>query len=56
MFFNRDSDAGLEAAKHALDVLRDAGFVNVGDLVIITQGDVMDTVGSTNNMRILTVE
>jgi len=27
-----------------------------GDLVIVTQGDVMDTVGSTNNMRILTVE
>ncbi|GAA03804.1 pyruvate kinase [Photobacterium leiognathi] len=56
VYFDRDSDAGLEAAKHALDVLRDAGFVQVGDLVIITQGDVMDTVGSTNNMRILTVE
>ncbi|MGF1686188.1 pyruvate kinase [Photobacterium japonica] len=56
VFFDRDSDAGLEAAKHALSVLKDKGFLDQGDLVIITQGDVMDTVGSTNNMRILTVE
>ena len=27
-----------------------------GDLVIVTQGDVMSTVGSTNTTRILTVE
>lgn len=56
VFFNRDSDAGLDAAKHALSVLKEHGFLNTGDLVIITQGDEMDKVGSTNNMRILTVE
>jgi pyruvate kinase len=27
-----------------------------GDLVIVTQGDVMSTIGSTNTTRILTVE
>ncbi|GHA37817.1 pyruvate kinase [Photobacterium aphoticum] len=56
VFFNRDSDAGLDAAKHALSVLKEHGFLNTGDLVIITQGDEMDKIGSTNNMRILTVE
>ncbi|MFG0730987.1 pyruvate kinase [Photobacterium damselae] len=56
VFFNRDSDAGLDAAKHAMNVLKEAGHLVSGDLVIITQGDVMDIVGSTNNMRILTVE
>ena len=56
IFFDRDSDAGLDAAKHALYVLKDAGYVQAGDLTIITQGDKMDTIGSTNNMRILMVE
>ncbi|OAN18280.1 pyruvate kinase [Photobacterium jeanii] len=56
VFFDRDSDAGLEAAKHAVAVLKEQHYLATGDLVIITQGDVMDTVGSTNNMRILTVE
>ncbi|KLV04739.1 pyruvate kinase [Photobacterium aquae] len=56
VFFDHESDAGLEAAKHAVAVLKEAGYLETGDLVIITQGDIMDTVGSTNNMRILTVE
>jgi len=56
IYFDRESDAGLEAAKHALAVLKEHGYLTTGDLVIITQGDVMDTIGSTNNMRILTVE
>ncbi|WEM43300.1 pyruvate kinase [Photobacterium sp. DA100] len=56
VYFNRDSDAGLEAAKHAVETLKEKGFLTSGDLVIVTQGDVMDTIGSTNNMRILTVE
>ena len=56
VYFDRDSDAGLDAAKHAIAVLKDKYYLVKGDLVIVTQGDVMDTVGSTNNMRILTVE
>ncbi|MCQ1058256.1 pyruvate kinase [Photobacterium sp. ZSDE20] len=56
VYFNRDSDAGLDAAKHAIETLKEKGFLSTGDLVIVTQGDVMDTVGSTNNMRILSVE
>lgn len=56
VYFDRDSDAGLAAAKHAIAVLKEGGFLSAGELVIITQGDEMDIIGSTNNMRILIVE
>ncbi|MCW8327324.1 pyruvate kinase [Photobacterium sp. SDRW27] len=56
IFFDRDSDTGLAAAKHAIAVLKEQDYLEKGDLVIITQGDEMDIIGSTNNMRILMVE
>lgn len=49
-------DAGLPAAQQAIDTLKSQKWLQKGDKVIITQGDIMDTVGSTNNMRILVVE
>ncbi|WP_154215711.1 pyruvate kinase alpha/beta domain-containing protein, partial [Vibrio parahaemolyticus] len=42
-------------AQAAISSLKDQGYLHEGDLVIITQGDVMDVVGSTNCMRILPV-
>lgn len=56
VYFERDSDTGLAAAKHAIESLKERDYLSKGDLVIITQGDEMDIVGSTNNMRILMVE
>ncbi|MCN4700496.1 pyruvate kinase [Escherichia coli] len=47
---------GVAAASEAVNLLRDKGYLMSGDLVIVTQGDVMSTVGSTNTTRILTVE
>ncbi|MBT9433001.1 pyruvate kinase [Candidatus Sodalis endolongispinus] len=47
---------GVAVATHATNLLRDKGFLVSGDLVIITQGDVMDMVGTTNTIRILRVE
>ncbi|WMQ73409.1 MAG: Pyruvate kinase II [Sodalis sp.] len=55
VYFNGDCD-GVAAATHATNLLRDKGFLASGDLVIITQGDVMDMVGTTNTSRILRVE
>ncbi|WP_213993946.1 pyruvate kinase [Sodalis sp. dw_96] len=55
VYFNSDGD-GVFAATEAANLLRDKGFLMSGDLVIITQGDVMSTVGTTNTSRILRVE
>jgi len=54
--FNSDADAGLSTALKAIATLKDKGYIDSGDLVIITQGDVMDIAGSTNCIRILTVK
>lgn len=55
VMFSGDCD-GLTAAVAAANQLRDRGFLMSGDLVIITQGDVMALVGSTNTCRILCIE
>ncbi|ACR68789.1 pyruvate kinase [Edwardsiella ictaluri] len=47
---------GVAAAQAAANLLRDKGFLLSGDLVIVTQGDQMDTIGSTNTCRTLRVE
>ncbi len=55
VYFNAKEDAGLPTAQAAIRCLKEQGFLNDGDVVIITQGDVMDVVGSTNCMRIMPV-
>ncbi|WP_347254643.1 pyruvate kinase [Leminorella grimontii] len=55
VLFPGDCD-GLTAAMAATNLLKEKGFLMSGDLVIITQGDVMALVGSTNTCRILRVE
>lgn len=55
VYFDGDCDC-VAAATHATNLLRDKGFLVSGDLVIITQGDVMDMVSTTNTSRILRVE
>ena len=47
---------GIAAASEAIARLRDNGYLMVGDTVIVTQGDQMGTIGSTNTCRILVVE
>ncbi|MFB9216854.1 pyruvate kinase [Vibrio sinaloensis] len=53
VYFDSKGDTGLETAQSAVDTLKKRGLLDDGDIVIITQGDVMDVVGSTNCMRIL---
>ncbi|TCW00024.1 pyruvate kinase [Biostraticola tofi] len=55
VYFDSNGD-GVEAATYAANLLRDKGYLMSGDLVIITQGDVMSMVGTTNTSRILRVE
>ncbi|WP_127958418.1 pyruvate kinase [Serratia microhaemolytica] len=55
VYFGSHSD-GVAAASDAVERLRDKGYLMPGDLVLVTQGDVMGTIGSTNTSRILRVE
>ncbi len=56
VYFNNDADAGLPSAQHAIQTLKEKGLLSKGDTVIITQGDLMDVVGTTNLMRIMEVD
>lgn len=42
--------------KEAIEVVKQQGHIHTGDLVILTHGDVMETVGSTNTCKIMTVQ
>ncbi|MGL9773213.1 MAG: pyruvate kinase [Sodalis sp. (in: enterobacteria)] len=55
VYFDGDGE-GVAAATRATNLLHDKGFLVSGDLVIITQGDVINMVGTTNTSRILRVE
>ncbi|XBC44630.1 MAG: pyruvate kinase [Buchnera aphidicola (Schlechtendalia peitan)] len=54
MFFN-SKNIGVSAAHDAIILLKKKGFLKKGNLVIITQGDIMGRVGKTNTSRILRV-
>lgn len=56
VFFQCDADAGLASAQAAIETLKSSKMLQTGDKVIITQGDVMDTVGTTNLLRIMDVQ
>jgi pyruvate kinase len=45
-----------EVCHDALAVLKAKGLLHSGDLVLLTHGDKMDTVGSTNTCKVLLVE
>lgn len=47
---------GVAAVHDAIALLREKGYLMSGDLVIITQGDVMGASGTTNTSRVLRVE
>ncbi len=54
-YFDSKNEEGFTVAQAALESLKEKKLLSFGDLVIITQGDVMDVEGSTNCMRILPV-
>ncbi len=55
LYFDTNVESGFDVAHSALQSLKERKLVDFGDLLIITQGDIMDVAGSTNCMRILPV-
>lgn len=54
IYFNSKND-GFKSSQEAIALLCNKGFLFSGDLVIITQGDIMGKIGKTNTSRILKV-
>ncbi len=55
LYFDTNVETGFDVALEALKSLKERRLVDFGDILIITQGDIMDVAGSTNCMRILPV-
>ncbi|MDP5291202.1 pyruvate kinase [Oceanimonas sp. CHS3-5] len=57
VYFKADESKNIsETCRDAIATLKQSGHVNSGDLVLLTHGDMMEVVGSTNTCKILTVE
>ncbi|MCE9687679.1 MULTISPECIES: pyruvate kinase [Shewanella] len=55
VYFDTTVHAAEEVAQKALDSLSEAGFLQSGDMVLMTKGDVMETIGGTNTCKVLIV-
>lgn len=55
IYFDGKDETGIEVANAAIKTLQSLKLLEYGDMVIITQGDIMDVEGSTNCIRILPV-
>lgn len=57
IFFKSEPTSSIgEICNLALNTLKEAGFIQAGERVLLTHGDIMDEVGSTNTCKILTVQ
>ena len=57
VFFDGDENKPvIDVCRDALNELRELGYLKSGDLVLFTHGDKIETTGSTNTCKILTVE
>jgi pyruvate kinase len=54
--FNTEGLSQEEIVEGTYAVLKETGQVKAGDIILLTLGDKMDTVGSTNTSKILTVK
>ncbi|OIQ24754.1 pyruvate kinase [uncultured Vibrio sp.] len=55
LYFDTSKETGVDIAIDALNSLKERKLVEFGDILIMTQGDIMDVAGSTNCLRILPV-
>ncbi|MBM7070776.1 pyruvate kinase [Shewanella sp. 202IG2-18] len=53
--FDSTKYAADQLAKNAVEELKATGYLNSGDMVLMTKGDAMETVGGTNTCKVLVV-
>jgi len=56
LFDGDETKPVYEVCREALDALKAKGLVQSGDMVLLTHGDKMETVGSTNTCKVMMVE
>ncbi|TMO82707.1 pyruvate kinase, partial [Pseudoalteromonas ruthenica] len=55
VYFDSTKCSEESTVRDALNTLVETGALEQGDTVILTHGDVMETIGATNTMKIVTV-
>ncbi|MCH1931029.1 pyruvate kinase [Shewanella sp. A25] len=55
IYFDSTAYPADELAQKALESLTTAGYLNSGDMVLMTKGDAMETIGGTNTCKVLIV-
>ncbi|AUD60289.1 pyruvate kinase [Shewanella sp. Pdp11] len=55
IYFDSTIHPADELAQKALEALTAAGYLNSGDMVLMTKGDAMETIGGTNTCKVLIV-
>lgn len=55
LLFNTAELNQEQTVQGAIAVLKDSGYVQTGDMVLLTLGDKMEVIGSTNTCKIITV-
>ncbi len=53
--FDSTSVKAEDVARKALESLAEAGYLSSGDMVLMTKGDSMETIGGTNTCKVLIV-
>ncbi|WP_338593399.1 pyruvate kinase [Shewanella khirikhana] len=53
VYFDSTAFRADEVAAQALEAVRGAGYLTSGDLVLMTKGDAMETIGGTNTCKVL---
>ncbi|MBT1445930.1 pyruvate kinase [Shewanella sp. JM162201] len=53
VYFNSTEFRADEIAAQALETVRAAGYLTSGDMVLMTKGDAMETIGGTNTCKVL---
>jgi len=56
LFDADESKPVIEVCLDALNELKSKGYLKSGDLVLVTHGDKIETIGSTNTCKLMTVE